>query len=423
MTDKTIMTGRVPALVAVIAASTTIAVSAATGATAPACTITGSSANDVLSGTSRRDVICGLGGHDRIVAGAGSDTVFGGAGDDIIRLGEGADSASGGAGHDVLYGGEGADVLAGGSGDDFLFSRDLNRDRLDGGSGWDRSRSDGLDRVRAISQRVTTFAAAATVVAAGDIAVCDEFDHFKTAAMLDAYPAATVATLGDNVYESGTGREFADCYAPSWGKAKSRTRPSIGNHEYSGSPGGQSYFQYFGKAAGPPGRGYYSYELAGWHVVVLNSNCAAVRGCDGDSPQLDWLRADLATHAARCTLAYWHHPRFSSLGAPSRATAAFWNLLHAHGAEVVLNGHNHVYERYATQTPAGVADPAGIRQFIIGTGGAPLHEFRTAFATREVGDSTSFGVLRFDLLGDGYRWQFIPAPGDRQRDSGASLCH
>ncbi|MBA2616006.1 MAG: hypothetical protein H0U90_09605 [Actinobacteria bacterium] len=149
------------------------------------------------------------------------------------------------------------------------------------------------------------------LLAAGDIADCGRTQDEATAALLDAYPAATVATLGDNVYENGTAQEFSDCYGPSWGRHKARTRPSAGNHEYQTSRA-SGYFGYFGAAAGNPAEGWYSYDLGAWHVVVLNSNCSDVGGCDAGSPQEQWLRSDLVAHPARCTLAYWHHPRFAS---------------------------------------------------------------------------------------------------------------
>ena len=179
-------------------------------------------------------------------------------------------------------------------------------------------------------------------------------------------------TLGDNSNETGTAAQYADCYGATWGQFLDRTSASAGNHDYYAN-GAASYFAYFGKAAGPSGTGWYSYDLGGWHIVVLNAECEYVGGCGPGSPQDRWLVADLAAHPATCTLAYWHQPRFSS-GAPGQATDVayqwFWEDLYAFHADVVLNGHAHDYERFAPQTPSGKASPTGIREFVVGTGGA-----------------------------------------------------
>jgi hypothetical protein len=184
------------------------------------------------------------------------------------------------------------------------------------------------------------------LVGAGDIAVYGSPGDEATAALLDGI-AGTVVTLGDNVYADGTPSEFANCYDPSWGRHKGRTKPAVGNHEYH-TPGAAGYFGYFGPAAGDPSKGYYSYNLGAWHIVVLNSNCTYVGGCHAGSPQERWLRADLAAHPTTCTLAYWHHSRFSSgYQGSTAAVQSLWQALYAFGADIVLAGHDHSYERFA----------------------------------------------------------------------------
>jgi hypothetical protein len=264
----------------------------------------------------------------------------------------------------------------------------------------------------------------ATVIGAGDIADCASSGDEATASLLDGL-SGTVITLGDNAYDSGTASEFANCYHPTWGRHKARTRPAPGNHEYL-TPGASGYFGYFGAAAGDPARGYYSYDLGAWHVIALNSNCANVGGCGAASPQEVWLRADLAAHPAACTLAYWHHPRFSS-GLHGSATTyqALWQALYAYDADLVLVGHDHDYERFAPQDPSGNADPArGLREFVVGTGGRALYPFPgAAEANSEVRDSNSWGVLRLTLHPASYDWQFIPVAGQTFTDEGHASCH
>lgn len=260
------------------------------------------------------------------------------------------------------------------------------------------------------------------VIAAGDIADCNRSADEATAMLLDAQPDATVATLGDNAYENGTAEEFANCYAPSWGRHRARTRPSLGNHDY-GTPGAAPYFAYFGAAAGEPGKGYYSYDLGGWHVVVLNSNCGIV-SCAGGSPQEQWLRADLAASSADCTLAYWHHPLFTT--GPHLATTAtepLWRALYEAGADVVLNGHNHQYERFAPQDVGGALDPDyGMREFVVGTGGRPLYPTARTHPNSVVRENAVHGVLRLILRPRSYEWAFVPTAGTFS-DSGGSPCH
>src|SRR5215217_3582159 len=270
------------------------------------------------------------------------------------------------------------------------------------------------------------------LLAAGDIAQCTSQNDEATAALLGNMPGATVATLGDNAYLHGTEQDYQNCYHPSWGLYKAQTRPTPGNHEYdTAGASGYYYFNYFreellsfGTAAGDPTKGYYSYDLGSWHVVVLNSNCGRVEGgCGGTSPQVQWLNADLAAHPSACTLAYWHHPRFSS-SQTSTPLAAFWNALYKARAEVVLNGHKHNYERFAEQTPGGVAKVGrGIREFVVGTGGAPLHAFTRVASNSEVRNATAYGILKFTLHASSYDWEFVPVAGQSFPDSGTTNCH
>jgi len=259
----------------------------------------------------------------------------------------------------------------------------------------------------------------ATFVGAGDIARCDGTNDEATAALLDGI-TGTVFTLGDNVYDDGTATEFANCYHPSWGRHKSRTRPVAGNHDYNTS-GATGYYDYFGVAAGPRGKGYYSFDLGGWHVIILNSNISRT----ASSEQIAWLRADLTASTAQCTMALWHHPRFTSGAHGNDATQQpFWDVLYELNADVVLVGHDHDYERFAPQTPTGAADPTrGIRQFVVGTGGTTLKPFSTIRANSEFRNSTAWGVIKFDLVPTGYSWSFITTPNGAVLDSGSGTCH
>ncbi|HEX6939206.1 MAG TPA: metallophosphoesterase [Longimicrobiales bacterium] len=257
------------------------------------------------------------------------------------------------------------------------------------------------------------------LVGAGDIASCDRDGDEATAKLLDGI-GGIVFTTGDNAYVAGTAREFEDCYGPSWGRHRARTRPSVGNHEYR-TEGAAPYFAYFGDAAGEPGAGYYSYDIAGWHVVVLNSEIDMGPG----SAQLAWLEEDLSQHEARCTLAYWHRPLFSSSRHGNQpAVKPLWEALYEAGAEVVVNGHDHSYERFAPQTPAGVADAErGIREFVVGTGGRSHYEFVAVQPNSELRHTGTFGVLKLTLHAEGYAWEFVPAAGGGFRDSGTGSCH
>jgi hypothetical protein len=266
---------------------------------------------------------------------------------------------------------------------------------------------------------------AVVLVGAGDIAECGDDDDEQSAAIVDQIPG-TVFLAGDNAYPDGSARTYGQCFGPSWGRLLDRTRPAPGNHEYE-QAGAAAYLDYFGGRAAPAGKTWYSWDPGNWHVVMLDSNCSApeVEGCNRGSEQEAWLRADLTASDARCTLAIWHHPRFSSgeHGNDGR-TDFLWRALYDAGADVIVNGHDHDYERFAPQDPNGTADhERGIRQFVVGTGGAGLREFRTVRANSEVRDATTHGVIRLALYPDRYSWDFVPVAGRPFTDSGSGPCH
>ncbi len=260
-------------------------------------------------------------------------------------------------------------------------------------------------------------------VGAGDIATCGTGGDEQTAALLDSI-GGTVYTLGDNVYPDATASQFTNCYAPSWGHFKGQTMPATGNHEYeTGNASG--YFGYFGTAAGDPSKGYYSFDLGAWHVIVLNANCSFVP-CAAGSAQEQWLRADLTAHTNTCTAAIWHQPRFSSGSQHGNNTnvAPFWNDLYAASADLILNGHDHDYERFAPQTPGQIADNArGIREFVVGTGGAGYGGFNAPQPNSQVRNATTHGVLKLTLHASSYDWSFVPVAGATFNDSGSTACH
>ena len=268
-----------------------------------------------------------------------------------------------------------------------------------------------------------------TLVGAGDIASCVDLSGAEaTARLIDNIPG-TVFALGDLAYEQGTEAEFRDCYGPTWGRFKERTRPAPGNHEYSGSDGG-GYFRYWGEQAGDPRKGYYSYDLGNWHVVVLNTNCKAkgLGGCGEGSPEETWLKRDLLDHPGACIVAYGHHPLFSSGFLPAHARnqelRVLWRDLYAAHADVVLAGHEHSYERFAPQDPDGKEDRAnGIRQFTVGTGGKNHTPLGFPQPNSEVRNSDTFGVLKLTLSPERYEWEFVPEAGKSFRDSGTGGCH
>jgi acid phosphatase type 7 len=262
------------------------------------------------------------------------------------------------------------------------------------------------------------------VVAAGDIADCGREDDEATARLVGGVDG-TVLTLGDHAYPDGSTENFAQCYEPSWGQFKARTMPSPGNHEYQ-TAGASGYFDYFGRAAGDPDEGYYSYDLGSWHLVSLNSNCGEIR-CGPGSPQVQWLEEDLAANDEEaCTLAYFHHPLFTSgsYRPGIERVERLWETLYAGGVDVVLNGHDHNYQRFAPQDPGGRADPEnGIREFVVGTGGRSLYQIWHPIANTEVYNDDTYGVLELTLSPKRYEWEFVPVEGEIFSDSGVTRCH
>jgi acid phosphatase type 7 len=282
------------------------------------------------------------------------------------------------------------------------------------------------------------------IAAAGDIA-CDPANgsfrsglgttnacrQMATSNLLADPVISSILTLGDNQYTCGAYDAFMASFDPSWGRFRAAIHPVPGNHEYEPTAGtncdatgmATGYYTYFGAAAGDPAKGYYSYDIGSWHIVALNSNCAVV-SCAAGSPQVTWLSNDLATHPTACTLAYWHHPRFSSGAHGSDSmTAPFWDALAAAHADVVLVGHDHDYERFAPQSPAGGFDPiGGIREFVVGTGGAGHYTFPLIRPNSERRNATTFGILELTLHPSGYDWQFVPEAGQLFSDNGTAQC-
>jgi acid phosphatase type 7 len=310
----------------------------------------------------------------------------------------------------------------------------------------------------------TRTSAPALLAGAGDIARCypgSDVTQFhrptgnnpaaQTARLLEELPDATVMAVGDNAYEFGSPFDYVGCYQPTWGRVRDRTRPATGNHEYL-TPGAAGYFTYFGLRSAPP-LGYYSYDLGTWHVIVINSTpqvyaCwppelteippgfpvlpipaspgpEAGRACVGDVAQQAWLAADLATHrGATCTIAYFHHPRFSSgLHGNHYQMQRMWDLMYANGVDVVVSGHDHMYERFAPQDPDGRADPSsGIRQFTVGTGGAEFYDVRERQPNSEVIINDMHGVLVLALDAGRYAWSFENTD-HAIADAGSGECH
>ena len=282
------------------------------------------------------------------------------------------------------------------------------------------------------------------IAAAGDIACDPTNPNFNggngasnscrqkyTSDLMVGAGLAAVLNLGDNQYYCGGYQAFLQSYDPSWGRVKSITHPSVGNHEYLTSGGtdcnsrrGHGYFSYFGAAAGQPGQGYYSFDIGTWHIIALNSNCGSAGGCGATSPQGIWLANDLKTHANFCTMAYWHIPLFSSGGRANNNSKPFWQLLYDNNADLILSAHDHTYERFAPQTPSGTLDTSrGIREFIVGTGGANHTSFVTVAANSELRNSSTFGVLELTLHPTSYDWNFVPEAGQTFTDSGTTACH
>jgi acid phosphatase type 7 len=265
-------------------------------------------------------------------------------------------------------------------------------------------------------------AGGAVLVGAGDISECHSSGDSATARLVESI-GGTVFTLGDNAYKNGTWKQFKDCYGRAWGRFKARTRPAVGNHEY--HSGARAYWDYFGSRAGRRGKGWYSYDIGGWHVIVLNSICYRV-SCHEGSEQERWLRADLARHDNKCTLAYWHIPRFSSDRGHGNNpdVGPFWEALYDYGADLVLGAHAHSYERFAPMDPDGRADPEhGLRQIVVGTGGAGSYDLGGTRPHSQVRNDSTYGVLKLTLHSDSYDWTFVPVAGESFEDSGHGSCH
>lgn len=359
------------------------------GIPAAAKTVVGTNGPDVLRGTERSDKLYGKGGNDRLF---------------------------GLAGNDVLVGGPGRDLLDAGPGSDRLVSRDGVQDTIRCGLGRDAAVADVRDRVEKTCESVLRPVPPAqtfVIAGAGDIAT-RRSDDSETAALLDRIDPDVVFTTGDHAYPDGALAEFEDYYQPTWGRFRARTRPSPGNHDYH-TEGAAGYFAYFGSRAPGP---YYSYDLGGWHLVSLNSEISM----DPGSSQYAWLERDLAASQARCTIAYWHKPRYSAGRYEDiTSTAPLWRLLYADRAELVMNGHDHNYQRYRPMDPNGRMDPArGIREIVVGTGGSGLYSLRSD-SRREAAQASVHGVLEVTLRQDGYDWTFHPVSGSF-RDSGSASC-
>ncbi len=292
-------------------------------------------------------------------------------------------------------------------------------------------------------------AADPVIAAAGDIACDPANSAFKsgqgtstvcrqkyTSDLLVNAGLAAVLDLGDNQYFCGSYQAFLQSYDLSWGRVKSITHPSVGNHEYitSGGTGttgctsananAAGYFQYFGAAAGAVGLGYYSFNIGAWHIIALNSNCSNVGGCGTSSAQYKWLQSDLAANPTKCTLAFWHIPLFSSGGRANSNSKPFWQLLYNNNADLILNGHDHIYERFAPQNPSGGADSTrGMREFIVGTGGANLTSIAAVAANSQLRNTNTYGVLKLTLHASSFDWQFVHEAGKTFTDAGTGTCH
>jgi calcineurin-like phosphoesterase family protein/fibronectin type III domain protein len=302
-----------------------------------------------------------------------------------------------------------------------------------------RARDAAGNRSKPSKAVTASTAATAVVAAAGDIA-CDPSDpnyHGGTGTSTACRQKYTsdilvngdfdaVLALGDEQYDSGSLSDFNTVYDPTWGRVKSITYPVVGNHEY-GQSGASGYFDYYGSVAGEPGKGYYSFDLATWHIIAINSNCDRISGgCGTNSPEEQWLRADLAAHSNECTLAMWHHGRYSSgHDGDNTFMQPMWADLVDGGAEILLSGHSHDYERFAPQDENGNLDTTnGVRQFIVGTGGAFFTGLGTSFDDNsQAAQNNTYGILKLTLRADAYDWQFVPEAGKTYSDSGTTSCH
>jgi hypothetical protein len=257
-------------------------------------------------------------------------------------------------------------------------------------------------------------AASVVLVGAGDISTCGNSNDEATAKLLDSI-SGTVFTAGDNVYSSGTYTQYTNCYHPTWGRHKSRTKPVPGNHEYNTS-GAAGYFRYFSNTPS-----YYAYNLGDWRVYALNSEIDV----SSTSAQVRWLKSDLTANPKRCVLAYWHKPRWSSgshYGSNSKYQT-LWKTLYDAGAEVVISGHEHSYERFKEMNASGSAGSPGLREFVVGTGGASHYGFGSTLSTSQIRNSSTYGVLKLTLNSTSYSWKFVPVAGKTFTDTGTTNCH
>ncbi|MGH3033246.1 MAG: hypothetical protein ACRDON_01655, partial [Gaiellaceae bacterium] len=375
-----------------------------------ACTVTGTAGDDLLEGTGGDDVLCGLGGNDVLAGKGGADVLLAGAGDDTVT------------------GGPGSDRLDGGPGMDTLRALDGSPDEIAGGPGADQADAGGLDRptgVEAVSDPA--------LVAAGDVA-CDPLSgsfhagrgtakrcrQAYTGALVQRLEPHAVLVLGDAQYEDALYWKYRRSYHPTWGRFKeiSHPTPASGHDRF----GGGGFRRYWGARARPEGELWYSFDVGGWHVVSLNSNCPGIASCDAGSTQEQWLRADLAAHPNVCTLAFWHEPRFSSAGKSAPKMTAIWQALYDAGAELVLSADAHNYERFEPMDPAGVVDPRGVRQFVVGTGGKSLVPFKERVPGSLIRNARTFGVLKLTLHPKSYDWRFVRESGSLFTDAGSADC-
>lgn len=256
------------------------------------------------------------------------------------------------------------------------------------------------------------------ILAAGDIGECG-FGGLQTGAMLDSMDGIVLA-LGDLAYFQGSTVNFRECYDPAWGRFQARTRPVPGNHEYE-TPGASSFFDYFGDLAGERGRGYYAFTAGSWRIIALNSGAGA-GNMSPSSMQLQWLRTELDNNRFTCTLAYWHHPLFSSGPNGNQPDVReFWRVLSDAGVDVVINGHDHLYERFAPQDIEGRPAPNGIREFVAGTGGAHLYAIGPPKPNSERRVS-AYGIFTMTLSPGSYQWDFRSV-GNTFSDPGTGTCH
>jgi len=288
---------------------------------------------------------------------------------------------------------------------------------------------------QATALALATSSRPAIVAAVGDIADCDGGRQAWVADLIGQLSPDAVFALGDLAYPNGSLEDFLGCYAPSFGRFRAITHPVVGNHEYH-TPHAGAYYAYFCGAAGEPFKGWYSFDVGRWHVVALNSVCGGdldvdttvpseFGGCGDASPQVAWLRADLAAHADRCRLVMWHHPRWSSsTEGSSPEVAAFWRVVTDLSVDVVLNGHAHDYQRFPPMSAEGRRDARGPRTFVVGTGGSPISSFDPAIPVRsEVRDDSSRGALLLELRDRSYAWRYVPIAGDAFNDEGEAPCH